>query len=113
MGLSKRKSRKINVDGHDYLWSPSKDSGYVILLVQDSSGKGAKLEIVISNDKNIIIENGSYSIEVGDANKTIITPKLVEKMIKDSINMGWKPLVRASSIKFFYDKGNLVIRPSV
>lgn len=93
MALSKRKSRTIIVDNQKYRWSPSQDSGYMILVVQHFSGKGKKLEIVISDDQNIVIENGSYSIEIGSTNKLIITPKLVETLIKDSIKIGWNPLL--------------------
>jgi hypothetical protein len=68
MTLSKHKSRKIVVDEKEYRWSPSQDSGYMVLVVQRISGEGHKLEVVISDDKNIIVENGGYSIEIGDKN---------------------------------------------
>ncbi len=91
MTLSARNSRKIVVNDKEYRWSPSQDSGYMVLVVQDISGKGRKLEVVISDDKNVIIENGSYTIEVGTTDKLMITPKLVQAVIKDAIAMGWKP----------------------
>jgi hypothetical protein len=40
----------------------------MVLVVQRISGEGHKLEVVISDDKNIIVENGGYSIEIGDKN---------------------------------------------
>lgn len=92
MTLSKRKSRKIIVDDQEFRWSPSQDSGYMVLVAQHISGKGKKLEVIISDDKNIIVENGSYSIEVGSSSMLIITPKLVEQVIKDALEMGWNPL---------------------
>lgn len=91
MSISKRKSRKISVDGQEFRWSPSQDSGYMVLVVQHISGKGKKLEVIISDDKHVVVENGSYSIELGDSNKLIITPKLVETVIRHSIRTGWNP----------------------
>ena len=110
MGISKRKSRKITVDDREYRWSPSQDSGYMVLVVQDYSGKGKKLEIIISDDKNIVVENGTYSIEVGDSNKLIITPKLVESLIRDSIKIGWNPLLAGAPAELSLNEGNLKIR---
>lgn len=110
MSLSKRKSRKINVGGQIYRWSPSQDSGYMILVVQDFSGKGKKLEIVISDDKNLVIENGNYSIEVGSSDKLIITPKLVEKLIRDSIEIGWNPKDLGPPVELSFNDGSLDIR---
>ncbi|MCR9155163.1 MAG: hypothetical protein NXI09_13725 [Bacteroidetes bacterium] len=110
MGLSKRKSRKITVDGHVYRWSPSQDSGYMVLVVQGYSGKGKKLEVVISNDENITIEFGNYSIEIGDSNKLIMSPKLVETIIRDSMNIGWNPALNGPPLELSLIDGNLDIR---
>lgn len=110
MGISKRKSRKIVVDGHDYRWSPSQDSGYMVLVVQNFSGTGKKLEVLISDDRNIVIENGSYSIEVGDSKKLIITPKLVETVIRDSIKIGWNPYIAGPPAQLSLNDDTLEIR---
>jgi len=110
MSLSKRKSRIISVDSTEYRWSPSKDSGYMVLVVQHINGKGRKLEIIISDDKNIVIENGSYSIEVGDSNKLIITPKLVELMIRDSKKIGWNPEAMGPPMQLTLDGEKMIIR---
>ena len=110
MGISKRKSRKITVEGHDYRWSPSQDSGYMVLVVQDYSGEGKKLEIIVSDDKNIVIENGSYSIEHGDSNKLIITPKLVAALIRDAIKLGWDPGLSGPPAELSLIEGKLEIR---
>ena len=110
MTLSKRKSRKIVVDNKEYKWSPSQDSGYMILVVQDISGKGKKLEVIISDDKNILIENGSYSIEIGSINKLIITPSLVQKIIQDALKIGWQPKNIGSPVELTYNSGELNIR---
>lgn len=113
MSLSKRKSRKISVDGEDYRWSPSRDSGYMVLVVQHISGKGKKLEVIISDDENIVVENGTYSIEIGDQNKLIITPKLVEILIRDSIYLGWNPSEKGPPAELSLNEGTLSIRRGI
>lgn len=113
MSLSKKKSRKISVDQNEYRWSPSEDSGYMILVVQTISGKGKKLEIVISDDENVVVENGSYSIEVSETGKLIITPKLVESLIRDSIEMGWEPLKMGPPVQLSLNEGELQIRRGI
>jgi len=110
MALSNRKSRKIIVDNEPYRWSPSQDSGYMILVVQHESGKGKKLEVVISDDKNIVVENGSYSIEVGDTDKLIITPKLVQKIILDAIRMGWNATELGPPVELSLENSALIVR---
>lgn len=91
MALSRKKSRKIIIDETEFRWSPSQDSGFMVLVVQLSAGVGRRLEVVISDDKNVIVENGGYSIEVGDTDKLIITPVLVEQIIRDAKSIGWIP----------------------
>ena len=112
MALSNRKSRKIVVDEKEYRWSPSQDSGYMILVVQHSSGNGKKLEVIISEDRNIVIENGSYSIEVGFSDKLIITPKLVQSVIRDALAMGWKAKGNGSPVELSLNEveGKLEVR---
>lgn len=110
MGISKRKSRKITVDNQEYRWSPSQDSGYMKLVVQDYSGKGKKLEIVVFDSKKIIVENGNYSIELGDTNALIITPNLVATLIRYSIKIGWNPLHIGPPAELSLIEGNLEIR---
>ena len=110
MSLSKRKSRLISVNNKKYRWSPSQDSGYMVLVVQNESGKGKKLEVIISDNNNIVVENGSYSIEIGEVNKLIITPNLVSKIISDALKMGWKPMELGPPIELSLLENNLVIR---
>ncbi len=55
MTLSAKNSRKIVVNNQEYRWSPSQDSGYMVLVVQNVSGRGKKLEVVIPDDNNVVI----------------------------------------------------------
>ena len=98
------------VDNESYKWSPSQDSGYIVLVVQHEAGKGRKLEVIISDDKNIVIENGAYSIEVGDMDKLIITPKLVQKIIKDAIALGWRAKELGPPVELTLNEGTLEVR---
>jgi hypothetical protein len=110
MTLSKRKSRKIVVGDEAYRWSASQDSGYMVLVVQKSSGQGKRLEVIISDDKNIVIEKGSYSVEVGGGSKLVITPRLVEKVITDALSVGWDPNERGAPVALSLVDGSLQIR---
>ena len=108
MTLSNRKSRKIIVDDEEYRWSPSQDSGYMILVVQNASGQGKRLEVVVSDDKNIVIENDNYIIEIGG--KLMITPKLVQKVIRDALLLGWKPKDLGAPVELSLNGGALEVR---
>ncbi len=110
MGLSNRNSRKIIVEFEEYRWSPSQDSGYMKLVVQEASGTGKKLEVIISDDHNIVVENGSYSIEVGDGNKLLITPKLVQSIIRDALALGWQPRDSGPPVQLSLIEGGFQIR---
>ncbi len=109
MSLSKKKSRKIVVDGEEYRWSPSQDSGYMVLVAQGSNGKGKKLEVIISDDKNIVVEDG-YTIEVGSSDKLMITPSLVEKVIADALVKGWNPSTKGPPVELSLINGQLEVR---
>ena len=111
MSFSKRDSRKIVVDGDEFRWSPSQDSGYMVLVVQHSSGQGQRIEAIISDDNNLIVESGSYAIEVGTVGKLMITPSLVSQVIKDARQLGWNPLENAKPLMLFLDEESMTLRP--
>ncbi len=92
MSLSKKKSRKISVDGKDYRWAFSPDSGYFRVIVQIADGDGARLEAQSSNDW----------IDYGEAQ---ISPGIVEKLIRFAISDGWKPAERGVPFSIYdFDK---------
>ncbi|MFK7906081.1 MAG: hypothetical protein AB8B69_13190 [Chitinophagales bacterium] len=101
MAFSKRKSRKIVVDDITYRWSPSNHNGTMVLAVQHVSGKGRKLEVSVSTDKEVIIENGNFTIEIGNNEEPMITPKLVAVTIRRALKIGWNPLVRGKVLRLF------------
>lgn len=110
MSLSRRNSRKIVVDDREYRWSPSRDSGFMVLVVQHSSGNGKKLEVVISDDQHVIIENGSYSIEYDAVDQLLITPKLVETMIREALKAVWNPEETGPPVELSFLEGHLETR---
>ena len=108
MSLSKRNSRRISVDGETYRWAPAQNSGTVVLIIQHEKYNGQKIEVTIGKDKNLIIENG-FSIECGGVCKSIITPKLVERIIRECILVGWLPSGKESPMKFLLQEEKLEI----
>ena len=82
----------------------------MVLVVQHVSGNCKKLEVVISDDINVVVENGSYSIEIGDANKLIITPSLVEQVIRDAVSIGWQPQEKGAPLELSLNGNKLEVR---
>ena len=113
MALSKRNSRQIAVDELVFRWSTSQDSGYMVLVVQHDSGNGAKLEVIISDDKNIIIENGSYVFDAVEFNRLVITPSMVEQVIRDSISLGWSPTKNGKTVELSMNNNKLEVRRGI
>lgn len=109
MSLSIRNSRSIIVDDVEYRWSPSQDSGFMVLVVQVESGIGSKLEVIISDSENILVENGRHTIEIGGSKKLMIKPNLVEKLIRDSIALGWSPTTKGKPVELSLKEMRLVV----
>ena len=110
MSLSKRNSRKIVIDGDEYRWSPSQDSGYMVLVVQHISGQGQRIEAIVSDDNNVIIENGSYTMDVGGDHKLMITPNVVRQVIKDALQLGWRPAENGKPLGLILDNETMELR---
>ena len=85
----------------------------MVLVVQHSSGKGKKLEVVISDDQNIIVENGSYSIGYDTVGQLLITPKLVETLIREALKAGWTPEETGLPLQLTFLEGHLETRPGL
>ena len=81
----------------------------MVLTVQHASGTGRKIEVIISDDRNVEIENGSYTIEVGSSNKLMITPKLVRKVIEDARHLGWLPAQNGKPMEFRLDEDSMLL----
>ncbi|HVE39428.1 MAG TPA: hypothetical protein VNM14_06030 [Planctomycetota bacterium] len=81
MGLPRKGSSRINVNGVDYRWAVSPDSGYMVVVVQQDSGKGSRLEYTIEN----------YELT--------ITPAAVRAIILKALQDGWDPTSKAKVVR--------------
>lgn len=83
MGLANKGSRKISVNGRDYRWVVSPDSGYNVLVVERASEPGQRLEAIFDY----------ATCDFADP-RFRITPKIVRDVIEHAIIEGWQPEVR-------------------
>jgi hypothetical protein len=86
MALARKGSRAIHVDGIDYRWALSPDSGYSVLIVQHAQANGSKLTIYITPD-----EKTAGSAEETEAP---VTPSLVSELIRQALELGWPSTAR-------------------
>ena len=82
----------------------------MVLVVQHDTSQGQRIEAIISDDSNVIVENGSYTIEVGTVGKLMITPSLVRQVIKDARHLGWNPLESAKPLMLFLNEDSMTLR---
>lgn len=82
MGLAKKGSSRITVDGADYRWVVSGNDGFLDLLVEHAEGHGQRLGI-------------QFGYEFGD-----MTPGSVRRMIKSALEAGWTPTKRGKQMEF-------------
>jgi hypothetical protein len=78
MGLARRGSRRITVDGTDYRWVLSPDSGYVVLVVELLENPGQRLEA--------LSDMGWH-----DREPLSVTPGLVARVIRLALQQNWQP----------------------
>lgn len=81
MGLAKRGSRKIEVDGRVFRWVLSPDSGYAVVVVEQYDEPGQRLEAYTK-----------YGSTVGLSRP--VTPRSVAGVIRLAIVKGWQPTAR-------------------
>lgn len=85
MSISKAASRTIQVNGTEYVWAVSVDSGFLTIVVQHASGSGQKLEAT----------TGQWNW--GD--KRAITPADIRKIAEHALSAGWTPLERGPALR--------------
>jgi hypothetical protein len=78
MGLAKKGSRLISIDGVTYRWVVSPDSGYMVLVAELNDEPRQRLEAVFGYD--------NHPEELGP-----ISPGVVRQVIVAAIHRGWKP----------------------
>ena len=85
MGLAKKGSRSIDVNGSRFRWVVSPDSGYMVLVVELAEHPGQRLEAHFSYGDQHDEEAGA--IRQGAK----VTPKIVRATILAALSKGWRP----------------------
>lgn len=79
MTLPRKGSRTITVDGCDYRWVVSADSGFMLLVVERDNGTGQRMEASFGYGDR----DGGQDHEV--------TPAVVGRAIALALQEGWRP----------------------
>ena len=88
MAISKKKSRKIVVDGQAYRWAVSEDSGYSVVVVQSDLGSGQKLEALLDWACRTSTATGA-GVRIPE-----ITPAMVSQLVRSALREGWRSEAR-------------------
>ena len=81
--LSKKRSRPIVFNTHQYRWSVAEDGEFATIAVQRSTIDGQKLEV--------IVRAISWQVDTGVAAFRPITPALVSQIMAKAMDCGWEP----------------------
>ncbi len=90
MGLARKGSATIAVDGARYRWVIAPDDGWMDLIVQDASGRGQKLSIQMDYEDD----------REKHTQGRIVTPSLVASLIRRARALGWKPAAKGGLVQF-------------
>jgi hypothetical protein len=104
MTLSKKGLRNITVNREIYSWKISPNRGYIVLVVEQSSKKGRRLEVKIKTDIN------DYWVEfpnVDELDLKIITPKDISIIINEALVHGWNPSEKGKPMSFIFEENIL------
>ena len=85
--LSKKKSRPITVDGSNYRWVVSPDSGYVIFVAESADAPARIIEVYTDSD---IDRMWLEFPDLEGLNLRIIKPKDAENIIRQAVGLGWR-----------------------
>lgn len=89
MGLAKRGSRCLVIDGVAYRWVVSPDDGYMVLVAELAEEPGQRLEAYFSYHDVYEQQGAGVSRIVGQ--RRIIRPGIVKATIQAALGRGWKP----------------------
>jgi hypothetical protein len=102
--LSKKGLRKITVNHENYSWKVWPNRGYVVLVVEQSSKKGRRLEVKIKTDIN------DYWVEFPNVDELVLkimTPKDVSIIINEALAHGWEPSEKGKPMSFIFEENIL------
>ena len=80
MGLAKKGSRLIDVEGRRYRWVVSPDSGFMVIVVEAEPESGQRLELQVS-----------YRDRAEGGQAAQLTPAVVRRAVLLALEEGWKP----------------------
>tara|TARA_R110002050_G_scaffold110544_1_gene222885 strand:+ start:103 stop:426 length:324 start_codon:yes stop_codon:yes gene_type:complete len=84
MGIPKKGSRTIMIEGHEYRYVVSGNDGTIDLIVESNQSAGQKL--IVSFDYTPKV----YGFNLSHTNQ--MTPEIVRKTIIYSLRNNWKPI---------------------
>ena len=87
MGLAKKGSRTISVDGELYRWVVSPDDGYCVVVVEHATNPGQRLAVHCDPYPDV----GHVKTNEPSAPKThrTIGPGAVARLIRSALSQGW------------------------
>ncbi|MEM6752202.1 MAG: hypothetical protein AAF630_04340 [Cyanobacteria bacterium P01_C01_bin.38] len=100
MGIPKKGSRKITVDGENFIWLIRReptyyhvgyDVGCLNVAVEHAEGKGSKL--VIMAERPVLKDSDSMKVKP-------VTPVEVESWIHQAVKSGWQPKKSGKPFEF-------------
>ena len=89
--MPRNESRAIHVEGRNYRWAVSPDSGYMNLVLQDGSGSGQR--VLIQMDYEDVALEGHSLVQ-----RRRVTPGFVRRCIREAAAFGWKPAESGTEI---------------
>lgn len=97
MAFTRKKKRRIVVDGHLLYWSATGNDGYINLAIMSAFEKSGK--VFASFDYHHIqvpfSHNGCQGILNTD--QFVITPYIVRQVVQLAIAQGWNPLEKSDN----------------
>jgi hypothetical protein len=92
VGLAKRGTRRIVVDGVAYRWGVSPDDGYMVLVAELTDEPGQRLEAFF-HYHDIYEPQGAGVLRVVGQRRAI-RPGVVQVVIQAALRRGWQPSQR-------------------
>ena len=108
MALPKKGSRRIRVDGGDYRWTVSPDSGYMVLVVERATASRRRL-LVYTDYRDLLTPCADGAGFHADQQRRI-TPGYVRRCILTGRAAGWDPAKPGPDVRL-RDEADGEIRP--
>jgi hypothetical protein len=87
MALAKRTSRTITVDGAEYRWAVSPDSGYMWLIVERAHMPGQRVQA--SFDYHDVVQPEGHIRHITGQRRSV-SPGVVRAVVRHALANGWR-----------------------